>query len=253
MQKTSRGLEGKVAVVTGGGSGIGRATALHFHSAGAKVLVAGRRADALAETVAGRPDMAWVTADVRREDDAATVIATALELWDRIDVLVNNAGVFSRGPLEEVTTGLVQKLFETNVLGPTLLAKAAVPHLKVTRGSIVNVSSTFGHKASPMIGHCAASKAALEHLTRCWALELAPHGVRVNAVAPGPTEPPALAASGLPPTVTDTIKNEEARKVPLGRRGEPDDVAAWIVALANPGSAWVTGQVLCVDGGLSVA
>src|SRR5690606_22390790 len=133
--------------------------------------------------------------------------------------------------------------------GPTLLARAALPHLKRTRGSISNVSSTFGHRPSPGAAHYGASKAALEHLTRPWALELAADGVRVNAVAPGPTETPMLERSGLTPEQVAAIKEAEAQRIPLGRRGEPEEVARWIVLLASPESAWVTGQVVGVDGG----
>lgn len=143
-------------------------------------------------------------------------------------------------------------IFATNVLGPTLLARAALPHLRATRGNIVNVSSTFGHKPAAGVSHYGASKAALEHLTRSWALELASSGVRVNAVAPGPTETPMLERSGVPADALAAIKADEVKRIPLGRRGEPAEVAHWIVALADPAAAWVTGQVVGVDGGLGV-
>jgi NAD(P)-dependent dehydrogenase (short-subunit alcohol dehydrogenase family) len=116
----------------------------------------------------------------------------------------------------------------------------------------VNVSSTFGHRPLAGGSHYAASKSAIEMLTRSWALELAGDNVRVNAVAPGPTESEALAASGLPADVVEKIKNEEAGRIPLGRRGTPEDIAAWIVNLANPTSTWLTGQILTVDGGLEL-
>src|SRR5690606_14740569 len=144
-------------------------------------------------------------------------------------------------------------LFATNILGPTLLSQAALPSLKASKGSIVNVSSTFGHKAAPQISHYAASKAALEHLTRCWALELAPFHIRVNAVAPGPTETEILARSGLSNDAIDELKRAEAKQVPLQRRGTPEEIAAWIVNLSNPEATWITGQVIAVDGGLSIA
>ena len=104
-----------------------------------------------------------------------------------------------------------------------------------------------------MISHHAASKAALEHLTRCWALELAPYRIRVNAVAPGPTETGILERSGLLIAIVEQIKEDEVERVPLGRRGTPEEVAAWIVDLANPTANWITGQVGAVDGGLSMA
>jgi NAD(P)-dependent dehydrogenase (short-subunit alcohol dehydrogenase family) len=146
------------------------------------------------------------------------------------------------------------EIFAVNVFGPSLLATAALPHLKASRGAIVNVSSTFGHKAAAMLSHYAASKAALEHLTRCWALELAADGIRVNAVAAGPTETDFLVERmGLTGEKADEVKRQERERIPLGRRGSPDDVAKWIVSLSSPSADWITGQVLAVDGGLNIA
>ncbi len=250
--KTVRPYLDRVVIVTGGGSGIGRATAVRFAETGARVLITGRRAEALAETVSLHSNIASVVADVRLETDAAAVIAKAADMYGRMDGLVNNAGVFAAGPLEKVTAETVREIFETNVLAPTWLSQAALPYLKATQGSIINVSSTFGHKPSPNIAHYAASKAALEQLTRCWALELAPYRIRVNAIAPGPTETPILERAGLPPAAIEAVKREEVARTPLGRRGTPEEIAHWIVALAEPTAAWITGQVLAIDGGLSV-
>ncbi|WP_375221044.1 SDR family NAD(P)-dependent oxidoreductase [Symbiobacterium thermophilum] len=246
-------LQGLVVIVTGGGTGIGRATALACARRGAKVLITGRRPEPLRETEAAAPGIRGVTADVTVASDARSVVEEAAKLWGRIDVVVNNAGMFASGPFEKVGAETAAQLFATNVFGPINLVREALPWLKESRGAIINVSSTYGHKAAANVAHYAASKAALDHLTRCWALELAPYGIRVNAVAPGPTEMPILSRSGLPEDVVASIKEAEKRQIPLGRRGEPDDVAAWIVALAAPGSHWLTGQVIGVDGGLSLA
>lgn len=245
-------MQDQVVIVTGGGTGIGRAAAVQFAEAGARVVIIGRRSGPLDEVAARSSRIAPAVADVGQRHEVEALVRSVVKQWGRLDVVVNNAGAFSRCSLEETDPEVVTFLFATNVLGPTLLAQAAVPHLKATRGSIVNVSSTFGHKPAPGIAHYAASKAALEHLTRCWALELAPDGVRVNAVAPGPTETPILQTSGLSDAVIQSIKQAEVRQVPLGRRGTPADVAGWIVALANRNAAWVTGQVIAVDGGLSI-
>ncbi|HEY8431670.1 MAG TPA: SDR family oxidoreductase, partial [Sandaracinaceae bacterium] len=240
-----------VAIVTGGGTGIGRATALEFARRGARVLITGRRGEPLDETAAQVDGIVPVVADVTSEEGARRVVDRAIERWGRIDTLVNNAGMFAARLLAGADAETVAALFATNVLGPTLLARAALPHLKATRGAIINVSSTFGHKPSPGAAHYGASKAALEHMTRSWALELAGEGVRVNAVAPGPTETPMLERSGLTPEQVAAVREAEARRIPLGRRGEPEEVARWIVLLASPESAWVTGQVIAVDGGLA--
>jgi NAD(P)-dependent dehydrogenase (short-subunit alcohol dehydrogenase family) len=168
--------------------------------------------------------------------------------------LVNNAGAGAILPLADATADRIRDIFSVNVLGPSLLASAALPHLSATRGTIVNVSSTFGHKPVAGLSHYAASKAALEHLTRCWALELAPLGIRVNAVAAGPTESGALTGMmGLSLEQAAAIKEQERARIPLGRRGVPDDLAEWIVRLSSPASEWMTGQVVAVDGGLGLA
>jgi len=247
-------LGDKVVIVTGGSSGIGRAAALSFATQGARVLITGRRAQPLEETAARAPGVRTLAADVATPEDAARTVAHAIDGWGRLDVLVNNAGAGALLPLAEATAERIASILAVNVVGPSLLAAAALPHLARSRGSIVNVSSTFGHKPAPNLSHYAASKAALEHLTRCWALELAPLGVRVNAVAAGPTESGALTGMmGLSPEQAAAVERQERERIPLGRRGAPEDVSRWIVQLADPASSWMTGQVITVDGGLELA
>ncbi|MFI2378343.1 SDR family NAD(P)-dependent oxidoreductase [Streptomyces sp. NPDC018964] len=246
-------LTGQVVVVTGAGSGIGRATAHAFADAGAHVLGVGRRKDALEETAADRPRITPHPADLLTDGTPQEVIDAAVERWGHLDVLVNNAGATRMMPLAETTAAGIAALFELNVTAPSLLGRAALPHLRRRRGTIVNVSSTYGHRPLPGAAHYAASKAALEQLTRTWARELAADGIRVNAVAPGPTESEALAAAGLPASAVEQVKREEAGRIPLGRRGEPQEIAAWILRLADPTATWLTGQVLTVDGGLELA
>jgi NAD(P)-dependent dehydrogenase (short-subunit alcohol dehydrogenase family) len=166
---------------------------------------------------------------------------------------VNNAGAGAIMPLADVSAGHVTDIFAVNVLGPSLLAKEALSHLKETKGSIVNISSTYGSKAGAGLSHYGASKAALEYLTRAWALELASTGIRVNAIAVGPTESGALTGMmGLSAEQAEAVKQHEQQQIPLGRRGFPDEVARWILSFANPENEWVTGQVFGVDGGLGL-
>lgn len=241
-----------VVVVTGAGSGIGRATAHAFARAGARVLGIGRRKDALEKTAAGHPEIAVHPADLNDPGAPQEAIDAAIDRWGQVDILVNNAGATKIMPLAHTTAAGIAALFDLNVVAPSLLAHAALPHLRRSRGSIVNVSSTYGHRPLPGAAHYAASKAALEQLTRSWALELAADDVRVNALAPGPTESQALAAAGLPDPAIEEIKREEAARIPLGRRGDPEEVATWILRLADPASTWLTGQILTVDGGLEL-
>jgi NAD(P)-dependent dehydrogenase (short-subunit alcohol dehydrogenase family) len=243
----------KVIILTGGSSGIGRAAALRFARQGHKVLVTGRRAGPLEEAVAEHPNLVGLVADAASAEDASRTVAKAVDLWGRVDALINNAGAGAILPVVDTTADRIMDIFSVNVLGPSLLASAAVPHLSATRGTIINESSTFGQKPAAGLSHYAASKAALEHLTRCWALELAPLGIRVNAVAAGPTESGALTGMmRLTSEQAAAVKEQERARIPLGRRGIPEDVAEWIVRLAGSAADWTTGQVIAIDGGLGL-
>lgn len=248
-----RALAGKAALVTGGGSGIGRGTALALAEGGASVVVVGRRPDALETTAALHPGIQAVPGDVSSPADVDRFMRVALEALGRLDVLVNNAGTLAPTPLGDTGVDTARRIWDTNVLGPTLIAQAALPQLEATRGTIINVSSSFGHRPAPGVSHYGASKAALEQLTRSWALELAGRRVRVNAVAPGPTESEALERSGRTATEVEHIKDRERARIPLGRRGEASDVAHWILALVDPAAGWVTGHVIDIDGGFGLA
>jgi len=243
----------QVVLVTGGGAGIGLSAALKFAQHGARVVITGRRQEALEQSVRAAPGIDYIVADAGNPSDAARTIDELIRRHGRLDVLVNNAGAGAILPLSQASFAQINEIFSVNVIGPSLLATAALPYLKQSGGSIINITSTFGHKAAEALSHYAASKAALEHMTRCWALELASDGIRVNAVAAGPTESDFLSQRmKLSAQQIEDVKASERARIPLGRRGLPEDVAAWIVALGSPEAAWVTGQVFTVDGGLSV-
>jgi NAD(P)-dependent dehydrogenase (short-subunit alcohol dehydrogenase family) len=247
-------VAGRTALVTGGGSGIGRAVAVELARRGMDVLIVGRRREALAATAEAHPAIGYQVGNVSAPADITEMVAAARELGrpGRIDVLVNNAGIGRPAPLGEIEPDMAQRLWATNVLGPTMLAQQALPFLLESRGTVINISSTFGAKPAPGISMYGATKAALEQLTRSWALELAPRGVRVNAVAPGPVQSEALERMGLSPAEIAQVKATEQDRIPLGRRGRPEEVARWVAHLADP-AIWVTGQVIGVDGGYLVA
>lgn len=251
--RNTHSFDCKVVLITGGGAGIGRAAALMFAERGARVVVTGRRIEPLKALASSHPAIDYIVADAASADDASDCIETTVARYGRLDVLVNNAGAGAILPLADAGPKQIADIFNVNVIGPSLLATAALPHLKAVCGAIVNVSSTFGHKAAPALSHYAASKAALEHMTRCWALELAPMGVRVNGIAAGPTETAFLSERmHLTAEQIESVKQQERARIPLARRGVPDDVAAWIVTLATP-DAWMTGQIVAVDGGLNIS
>jgi len=155
--------------------------------------------------------------------------------------------------LADATAERLRSIYTVNTIGPTLLAAAVIPHLERSKGAIVNLSSSLARKAVPGFSDYAASKAALEHLTRCWAVELAPKGIRVNAIAAGPAETMFLEERmGYSAAEAEAIKLRERNLIPLGRRGVPEEVARWIVALTASDADWVAGQILGVDGGFAL-
>ena len=244
-------LSGLRGVVTGAGSGLGRATAEQLLDTGADVSGWDVYPGFL-DWITQHPGGSAVPVDVTDAAQVTAAAAAARDRLGRVDFVVNSAGVFLLGSLADVDPAAVSKLFAVNVGGTTAVTQALLPDLVAARGAVVNLASTVGLRASATNGHYAASKAAIAHLTRCWALELAPHGVRVNAVAPGPTPTGIYAAAGMDPAaVTELITTRATSSVPLGRTGDPAEVAAWICRLVPDG--WVTGQVIAVDGGMSVA
>ncbi|MFB7516172.1 SDR family NAD(P)-dependent oxidoreductase [Streptomyces sp. NPDC056144] len=242
----------RVVVVTGAGTGIGRATARAFAVKGATVVAVGRRSEPLREAAEGHPGIHPFVADVTAEGAPEEIVGSALAAYGRLDVLVNNAGVAAGGPLGTLDRSVIAPLLETNLVAPVLLTQAAVPALKESRGVVVNVSTTVGQRGWPGNSVYPATKSAVETLTRCWAVELAPDGVRVVAVAPGAIETPIAEHMGLSPARREALRAWQLAHTPLGRLGRPEDVAWAITALAEPDAAFLTGTVLPVDGGALV-
>lgn len=240
-----------VVLITGALTGIGRATAFAFARSGARLVVSGRRATegaALeAELREAGAEAHFVLANVRRDEEVRNLVDQTVARYGRLDVAVNNAGTEGRpGPVVEQTADSYADTFDTNVLGTLLSLKHELRVMTAQKaGSIVNISSTYGHEGAAFASVYAGSKHAVEGITKSAALEVASTGVRVNAVAPGPTD------TGMLDRFTSTAENKAAlaATVPLARIGKPDDIAAAVLYLAADGAAFVTGQILTVDGG----
>ena len=191
-----------------------------------------------------------VVADSADPAIASNIVETALGKWGRLDLVVNNAGAGQLLPIEAYEAELIAWMCAVNITAPSLLVKESRAALSRTQGAIVNIGTAVSRNAAPQLAHYAATKAALEHLTRSWAIELAGEGVRVNAVSPGPVKSGALTGMmGLPEDMAKAVEAQEQAQVPLGRRGLPADIVPWIIRLGSSESGWMTGQVLTVDGG----
>jgi NAD(P)-dependent dehydrogenase (short-subunit alcohol dehydrogenase family) len=244
---------GKTVIVTGATSGIGRASAQLFASEGASVVAVGRKTDELAETsTAVRKaggQAATCAVDVTSDEAPAKIVDAAIAAFGQIDVLVNAAGIIAAAPLETTTDELWDSMMAVNVRAPFRLMRAALPHLKARKGTVVNVSSVNGLRSFPNVLAYNVSKAAVDHLTRCAAIEMAPLGVRINAVNPGVTVTNLHRRSGMAEPQYAAFLERAKETHPLGRPGQPDDIAALIVFLASDRAGWMTGETIPIDGG----
>jgi 3-oxoacyl-[acyl-carrier protein] reductase len=248
----SKKLAGKVAVVTGASKGIGAAIARHLADEGAAVVVNYASSKAGAERVVaeitGKGGRAIaVQANVAKQADIQRLFAEAKKAFGRLDVLVNNAGVYEFAPLEAVTAEHFHKMFDLNVLGLILASQEAVKHFGPDGGSIVNISSVAATATPPTTSVYSATKAAVDAVTRSLAKELGPRKIRVNAINPGMVETEGWHAAGI--AESDFRRQVEAQ-TPLGRIGQPQDIAPAAVFLASGDSGWITGETLYISGGL---
>ena len=246
-------LDGVRALVTGAGAGIGRAIAYRLARGGCRVAAADVRGDRSAETAdeirkAGGQALA-IHADVSLQQDVDRMVREAVEVFEGLDVLVNNAAVSSAAFIESVTDDEMHRILGVNLMGVIRVTRAAVPHLKQSgRGRIINISSVEGIRGSGLLPLYSSSKAGVIGLTRANAVELARFAVTVNAICPGPIQTDMLA----PMLAEDHFKQKMLRGIPMRRLGVPEDVAGAVAFFASEESSFITGNVLVVDGGMTV-
>src|SRR6266404_1169346 len=244
-------LKNKIAIVTGAGSGIGRACALALIREGARVVLVGRRKDRIEEVAceAGAGAVA-VAADVSKRTDIERLIERTVNTFGGVNVLVNNAGILHPGNVEQITEQQWDETFNTNVRGLWQLSRAVLPHLrKAGGGSIINMASVLGINGARLRAAYSASKGAVILLTKCMAIDHGPEKIRVNAICPSFVETDLTAEVIRKAVHPDALRRERVAVHPIGRLGEPEDIAGLAVYLASDESSWMTGAALPVDGG----
>jgi len=257
-------LDGRVALVTGGGSGIGRGIADTLAALGAHVVLASRKQErvdaAAAEIRAAGGRASGIAVDVREQERVKEVMARIGEEHGRLDILVNNAAGNFYAPSESLSANAWKSVIEIDLYGTFFCSQAALPVLRAAGGgSIVNISMTLHYRGWPLMAHATAAKAGIDALTRTLALEWARDRVRVNAVAPGPIPTEGVRKAFTPPPTADGVPDvfavdrameSYARKaIPLGRWGAPGDIGAMVAFLSSPAASWITGAIMVVDGG----
>jgi len=248
---TDQEFSNKIFIVTGGSSGIGRATAVMAHVRGAKVLCTARNEKELQnlQSSLSVDRFEIIPADITKENDRRQVVDRTLSRFGGIDVLVNAAGIIANGTIENTTLEQWDTMFDINLRSLFRLTQLALPSIIERKGNIVNVSSVTGIRAFPNVLAYCVSKAGVDQLTHCAALELGPKGVRVNAVDPGVVVTNLHRSSGMPEETYQKFLEHSKTTHPIGRAGKPEEVAELILFLASSRAGWITGGSFSIDGG----
>ena len=245
-------LDGKIAVVTGASSGIGRSIVAHFVAEGAKVIAFARNADSLQALEAANPgQVVAVCGDVTRQEDLERLLKTTVDRFGAIDILVPNAGIARVASFEDSTADLFATQFSVNFFGAAETARLFVPYIR-KGGSIQFITTFLTQVGFPGLPIYSASKAALKSLAQTLAAELAPQGIRVNSIAPGPIATPLWDAVGLPPDALGAVAGKINARLMQGAFGQPDDIAETSVFLASDAARNIYGQEIVVDGGYTI-
>ena len=246
-------LDGKVAIVTGGGSGIGKAIAVRYAKEGAHVVIVGRREAVLKETAALDDKISYVAGDITKDEVVEHVMETVKEKYGHLDILINNAGWCPVQPITEITIEDYDKAFSLDVRALVNMTIHALPMIIEAKGNIINLSSVGATHRAANLSMYVGAKAAVENFTRVWAIELAEKGVRVNAIAPGAIRTDIWNVTNL--SLEDAKKHEEgiASSIPFKRFGKPDEVANVALFLASDEASYVSGSVYAVDGAQGAA
>jgi 3-oxoacyl-[acyl-carrier protein] reductase len=244
-------LKEKVAVVTGASKGIGAAIAKHLASEGAHIIVnyTSSKEDAekvTAEIIKNGGKAIAVQGDVSKEKDIESLFAQTVKAFGKVDILINNAGVYEFIPLEDISSKAYHKMFDINVFGLLMASKEAVKHFGPNGGSIVNISSVASTKALANASIYCATKASVDAITRCLAHELGPRNIRVNSINPGMVETEGTQHAGI---MESDFKKKTEQETPLGRIGIPKDIAPAVAFIASEEASWITGETLFISGG----
>lgn len=245
-------LNNQIALITGTGSGIGQDIAVKLAQMGANVVITGRKESPLKETAALHGNISYIVADVGKTEDVSRVLVEIKQKFNRLDIMVNNAGMAPVTPIAKQTLAEFDTVFNINVRAVVDLTTQALPLLKESKGSIVNIGSAVANQPLPNMSVYSASKAALKTLTFVWTKELAKDGIRVNNIAVGPIETPIYDKTELSAEEAQAHKDRVTSLVPLGRFGQPKDISVIVALLVSDEGSFITGADIAVDGGFGI-